>query len=60
MDLYIREVPEIPPFSLHRIEQEYIYIYIPGLFAGRDPTRGLGHGVFTMSRVGSGRVGSGQ
>ena len=32
----------------------------PGLFAGHDPTRGSGDGVFKVSRVGSGRVGSGQ
>ena len=31
-----------------------------GLFAGHEPTRGSSHGVFKMSRVGSGRVGSGR
>ena len=31
----------------------------PGLFAGHDPTRGSGYVVFKISRVGSGRVGSG-
>ena len=30
-----------------------------GLFMGHDPTRGMGQEVFKMSRVGSGRVGSG-
>ena len=32
----------------------------PGLFAGHDPTRYSGQKVFKISRVGSGRVGSGR